>query len=107
MVDYREATSAWSIRIRSSFESSQPIALIFSIAWRTFFAPGIGIPEDPVTGSAHCCLGPYWRKRIGKDKMTAFQASKRGGLLTVEVNGDRVLIGGKAVTVFCAELKEG
>jgi PhzF family phenazine biosynthesis protein len=69
-----------------------------------FFAPGVGIPEDPVTGSAHCCLGPYWKRRLGKDKMIACQASKRGGILTVTVDGDRVYIGGKAVTVFCAEL---
>ena len=71
-----------------------------------FFAPGAGIPEDPVTGSAHCCLGPYWKKRLGKDKLTAYQASKRGGTLKVTVSGDRVYIGGKAVTVFCAEFYE-
>jgi PhzF family phenazine biosynthesis protein len=69
-----------------------------------FFAPGVGIPEDPVTGSAHCCLGPYWKRRLGKSTFTAWQASKRGGRLTVEVMGDRVLIGGKAVTVFSADL---
>lgn len=71
-----------------------------------FFAPGAGIPEDPVTGSAHCCLGPYWKKRLGKDKLTAYQASKRGGVLKVTINGDRVYIGGKAVTVFCAALSK-
>lgn len=71
-----------------------------------FFAPGVGINEDPVTGSAHCCLGPYWGRRLLKDKFTAYQASKRGGVLTVYTIGDRVFIGGKAVTVFCAELKE-
>ena len=69
-----------------------------------FFAPGAGIPEDPVTGSAHCCLGPYWEKRLGKIELTSYQASKRGGTLKVTINGDRVFIGGKAVTVFCAHL---
>lgn len=69
-----------------------------------FFAPRIGINEDPVTGSAHCCLGPYWEKRLGKKSLSAYQASKRGGTLKVTVNGDRVYIGGKAVTVFCAEI---
>ena len=71
-----------------------------------FFAPAAGIDEDPVTGSAHCCLGPYWEKRLGKDEMTGYQVSKRGGLLKVVNKGDRVLIGGKAVTVFCAEISE-
>ena len=72
-----------------------------------FFAPGFGIPEDPVTGSAHCCLGPYWKKRLGKDELTAYQSSKRGGILKVTTNKDRVYIGGKAVTVFCAEFLVG
>jgi PhzF family phenazine biosynthesis protein len=69
-----------------------------------FFAPGVGVAEDPVTGSAHCCLGPYWQGRLGKSTFNAYQASKRGGKLKVEVRGDRVLISGKAVTVFGAEL---
>ncbi|MFA6318407.1 MAG: PhzF family phenazine biosynthesis protein, partial [Elusimicrobiota bacterium] len=64
------------------------------------FAPGEGIDEDPVTGSAHCCLGPFWRERFGKDDFTAFQASARGGVVKVSVRGDRVLLGGRAVTVF-------
>jgi PhzF family phenazine biosynthesis protein len=68
-----------------------------------FFAPGLGVPEDPVTGSAHCCLGPYWQRRLGKEEMAAHQVSKRGGALKVTLKGDRVYIGGKAVTVFCAE----
>jgi len=65
-----------------------------------FFAPEIGIFEDPVTGSSHCCLGPYWKKKLGKDKFIAYQASKRGGMLKVQVSGERVLISGKAVTVI-------
>ena len=62
-----------------------------------FFAPTAGVPEDPVTGSAHCTLIPYWSARLGKTKMFARQISKRGGELFCELAGDRVLIGGKAV----------
>jgi PhzF family phenazine biosynthesis protein len=69
-----------------------------------YFAPGAGIDEDPVTGSAHCCLGPYWSKQLGMDEMTAFQASARGGIVRVRVNGDRVILGGQAVTVMKGEL---
>ncbi|MEQ9619321.1 MAG: PhzF family phenazine biosynthesis protein [Deltaproteobacteria bacterium] len=65
-----------------------------------FFAPASGIDEDPVTGSAHCCLGPYWMKKLGKKEFTAFQASPRGGVVHVRVNGGRVVLGGKAVIVF-------
>jgi PhzF family phenazine biosynthesis protein len=69
-----------------------------------FFGPAVGIDEDPVTGSAHCCLGPYWSKRLGKTEMLAFQASARGGVVGVTVMGDRVRLRGKAVTVMVAEL---
>ncbi len=69
-----------------------------------FFAPGSGIDEDPVTGSAHCSLGPFWRERLGKDAFTAFQASKRGGVVKVKVTGERVLLAGQAVTVMRGEL---
>lgn len=69
-----------------------------------FFAPEVGIFEDPVTGSAHCCLGPYWKKRLKKDKFIAYQASERGGVLKVQVLGERVLISGKAVTVLEGDL---
>ena len=62
-----------------------------------FFAPTAGVPEDPVTGSAHCTLIPYWSARLGRTKMFARQVSKRGGELFCELAGDRVLIGGKAV----------
>ncbi|MEY2467073.1 MAG: hypothetical protein QOD03_1594 [Verrucomicrobiota bacterium] len=62
-----------------------------------FFAPTAGVPEDPVTGSAHCTLIPYWSQRLGKTKLFARQVSKRGGELFCELAGDRVLIGGKAV----------
>ncbi len=69
-----------------------------------FFAPGSGISEDPVTGSAHCCLGPYWQSKLNKDTFNAYQASRRGGTLKVHVQGDRVHLYGKAVTVFKGEL---
>lgn len=65
-----------------------------------FFAPGSGIDEDPVTGSAHCCLTPYWSARLGKTEMTGFQASARGGLVRVRLDGGRVKLGGRAVTVL-------
>ena len=67
-----------------------------------FFAPAFGVNEDPVTGSAHCCLGPYWAKKLGKGELTAFQASARGGVVKVRVGDDRVYLGGQAVTVMRA-----
>lgn len=62
-----------------------------------FFAPGAGVPEDPVTGSAHCTLIPYWAQRLGKTQLFARQVSKRGGELCCRQVGERVRIGGKAV----------
>ena len=69
-----------------------------------FFAPAAGIDEDPVTGSAHCCLGPYWAPKLGKTAMFAYQASARGGTVGVEVKGSRVILRGQAVTVVRGEL---
>ncbi|GAC1364289.1 MAG: PhzF family phenazine biosynthesis protein [Herpetosiphon sp.] len=69
-----------------------------------FFAPGSGIDEDPVTGSAHCCLGPFWAERLGKQAFLAFQASARGGIVRVKCVGDRVKLGGQAVTVLHGSL---
>jgi len=69
-----------------------------------FFAPRSGVPEDPVTGSAHCALGPYWSERLKKKELLAYQASARGGVLRVRPAGDRVILGGQAVTVLRAEL---
>lgn len=69
-----------------------------------FFAPRSGIDEDPVTGSSHCCLGPFWSKRLGKNQLVAYQASARGGVLRVRVSGERVYLGGQAVTVLRGEL---
>ncbi|NJL20225.1 MAG: PhzF family phenazine biosynthesis protein [Leptolyngbyaceae cyanobacterium SM1_3_5] len=69
-----------------------------------YFAPGVGINEDPVTGYAHCCLAPYWQERLGKSEFLAYQASARGGVVKVRQEGDRVLLGGQAVTVMRGEL---
>jgi PhzF family phenazine biosynthesis protein len=69
-----------------------------------FFAPGVGIAEDPVTGSAHCTLAPYWAQRLGRPELTGYQASARGGTVGVRVEGDRVLLAGRAVTVFSGQL---
>lgn len=69
-----------------------------------FFAPAAGIDEDPVTGSAHCSLAPFWGARLGKTEMIGFQASPRGGVVRVRVDGDRVILGGQAVTVFQGEI---
>lgn len=69
-----------------------------------FFAPAAGIDEDPVTGSAHCCLAPYWAGVLSKTEMTGCQASARGGVVQVRVLGDRVALGGQAVVVWKGEL---
>jgi PhzF family phenazine biosynthesis protein len=65
-----------------------------------FFAPSKGVPEDPVTGSAHCALAPYWANRLGKNSFKAFQVSKRGGILGVRIEGERVYLKGNAVTML-------
>jgi len=69
-----------------------------------FFAPNFGIDEDPVTGAAHCCLGPYWQGRLGRGRLVGYQASARGGFVGVAVRGDRALLTGQAVTVLRGEL---
>jgi len=69
-----------------------------------FFCPGAGVDEDPVTGSAHCALAPFWSDRLGKTEFLAYQASKRGGVLKVTLEGDRVFLSGQAVTVLRGEL---
>lgn len=69
-----------------------------------FFAPGSGIDEDPVTGSAHCCLAPYWSEKLGKKEFVAYQASQRGGTLRIRLDGDRVKLLGRAVTVLRGDL---
>lgn len=69
-----------------------------------FFAPAVGIAEDPVTGSAHCSLGPFWAERIGRDRLTGLQLSERGGTVGVTVGDERVLLRGDAVTISRGEI---
>ena len=70
-----------------------------------FFAPGAGIDEDPVTGSAHAALVPYWAELLGRTEFTALQASKRGGLLHCRLDGDRVILGGQCHTVIVGQFQ--
>jgi len=72
-----------------------------------FFAPRAGVNEDPVTGSAHCALAPYWTAKLGRSSLTGYQASARGGTVRVRLQGDRVILGGQAVTVLRGELTAG
>ena len=69
-----------------------------------FFAPGAGVDEDPVTGSAHCALGPYWKDKLGRNDLVGFQASARGGVVRTRCQRNRVILSGQAVTVFRGEL---
>jgi PhzF family phenazine biosynthesis protein len=69
-----------------------------------FFAPRVGVDEDPVTGSAHCVLAPYWAHELGRDALVGYQASARGGIVRVRARGDRVILAGQAVTVLRGEL---
>jgi PhzF family phenazine biosynthesis protein len=70
-----------------------------------FFAPRVGIDEDPVTGSAHCMLAPFWAARLGSDTLTGHQASERGGLVGIRLQADRVILSGTAVTIIDGELR--
>lgn len=72
-----------------------------------FFAPRAGVDEDPVTGSAHCALAPYWSAKLGRPELVGYQASARGGTVRVRLQGDRVILGGQAVTVLRGELAAG
>ena len=92
-----------TIPVRGVIVTSRSATPDYDIVSR-FFAPGSGIDEDPVTGSAHCCLGPYWQPKLGTSELRAYQASPRGGSLLVRVAGDRVHLGGQAVTVLRGEL---
>lgn len=92
-----------AVPVRGIIVTSRAAEVRFDFVSR-FFAPAEGIDEDPVTGSAHCCLGDFWRKRLGKSEFTAYQASARGGVVAVRVVNDRVFLGGNAVTVAKGEL---
>jgi PhzF family phenazine biosynthesis protein len=91
------------VPVRGVIVTAPPATPEFDFVSR-FFAPASGIDEDPVTGSAHCALAPYWGQRLGKTSMIAFQASARGGVVRTRLEGDRVILGGQAVTVMTAEL---
>jgi predicted PhzF superfamily epimerase YddE/YHI9 len=69
------------------------------------FVPYLGIDEDPVTGSAHAALAPYWAKRLGRSEFTALQASKRTGVLQCRLDGDRVVLGGRCHTVIAGQFQ--
>src|SRR5262249_50935615 len=88
-----------AVPVRGIIVTARSAAPAFDFVSR-FFAPAAGVPEAPVTGSAHCCLGPFWARRLGKDEMTAYQASARGGVVGVRVAGQRVYLRGRAVTVL-------
>lgn len=87
------------IPVRGVIVTARSSAAGFDFVSR-FFAPGSGIDEDPVTGSAHTALGPYWGAKLGKAEMTGYQASARGGVVRVRLNGNRIILGGQAVTVM-------
>ncbi|QPA32508.1 PhzF family phenazine biosynthesis protein [Thermaerobacillus caldiproteolyticus] len=85
--------------VRGVIVTSQSNSKDFDFISR-FFSPAQGLSEDYVTGSAHCCLGPYWKSKLHKTDFTAYQASERGGILKVKVLDDKVLLSGKAITIF-------
>jgi len=92
----REEATAVIVTARSSQENLDFVS--------RFFAPSLGIDEDPVTGSAHCYLTPYWAQKLGKNELVGYQASRRGGIVKCELHEDKVLVKGKAVTVLKGDL---
>ncbi len=92
-----------ALGIRSVIVTARADGTAYDFASR-FFAPGMGIDEDPVTGAAHCALTPYWANKLGKTTFSAAQVSKRGGRLQCTLDGDRVKLAGKAITVIRGEL---
>jgi PhzF family phenazine biosynthesis protein len=92
-----------SVPVRGVIVTSRSTTPQFDFVSR-FFAPAVGVPEDPVTGSAHSVLAPFWAEKLGKSEMLAYQASSRGGILRVISLGERVAISGKAVTILRGEL---
>jgi PhzF family phenazine biosynthesis protein len=92
-----------AVKTRGVIVTSRADAPTYDFVSR-FFAPAVGVDEDPVTGSAHCCLGPYWAAKTGKNDLVAYQASARGGVVRVGVRGGRVRLGGQAVTVVRGQI---
>ena len=98
-----DLTALQQIDARGLIVTSRAVTEGFDFVSR-FFAPRVGVPEDPVTGSAHCALAPFWSERLHRTAMTGYQASARGGVVRVRCAGDRVVLGGQAVTVLRGEL---
>ena len=94
-----------TIPMRGVIVTSPSISKEYDFASR-FFAPQVGVNEDPVTGSAHCCLAPYWGAKLGRNEMVGYQASSRGGIVMVRLAKDRVYLSGQAVTVLRGELSD-
>jgi PhzF family phenazine biosynthesis protein len=99
------------LRLLSTLETDRGIIVTASSPYeeadfisRAFY-PKFGIDEDPVTGSAHCLLGPYWERRLGKSELLGYQASKRGGTVRIKVENERIKLSGQAVTIFHGELQ--
>jgi PhzF family phenazine biosynthesis protein len=92
-----------SLPVRGIIVTARSAAPEFDFVSR-FFAPATGVPEDPATGSSHCCLGPFWEARLGKAELRGYQASARGGVIGVGMAGKRVKLRGQAVTVLRGEL---
>ena len=92
-----------NLPVRGVIATCRSESLEFDFVSR-FFAPAVSVNEDPVTGSAHCALGPYWQTKLGKSDFTAYQASERGGLVRLSVRGDRVRLRGQAVMMSRVEL---
>ena len=108
LVELHSEDAVRSLRPEFNLLSTIPARAIIvtSVAWSTeydvvsrVFAPRLGIDEDPVTGSAHCCLGPFWMAKLRKKELIAYQTSARGGVLRLRLNGERLSLSGKAVTV--------
>ncbi|MBZ5619754.1 MAG: PhzF family phenazine biosynthesis protein [Acidobacteriia bacterium] len=98
-----DQTSLKKVPVRGVIVTARSATPEFDFVSR-FFAPASGIDEDPVTGSSHTALGPYWGEQLGKSELTAYQASARGGVVRVRLAGERVVLGGQAVTVMTGEL---
>lgn len=92
------------LEARGVIVTSRSTGSAYDFVSRAFY-PGTGIDEDPVTGSAHCALAPYWAKRLRKNRLVGYQASKRGGIVKVKPDGDRVYLSGQAVTVLRGQLE--
>lgn len=92
-----------SVDTRGVIVTSPAISARFDFSSR-FFAPAVGIDEDPVTGSAHCALAPFWSGHLGKNELVGYQVSDRGGTVRTRMAGDRVVLGGQAITVMRGEL---